>query len=236
MDYQKFIDDQIAEIKKTIGSATAINALSGGVDSSVVTVLGHRAIGDQLKTVFVDNAIMREGEPQRVVKIFADVGINVDLIDARKEFLDALAGKTDPEEKRQAITDTFYADVFSRLVKESGAKFLFHSCGAIRPVIDDLIEIGVDILDPLQAAADGMDPQALKDAHCDRLCLHGGICIQHLLPEGSPAEVRREVQRRLEILGAGGGYILSPCHVLQADVPTENILAMSDTGFESGPP
>ncbi|MHC4675864.1 MAG: GMP synthase (glutamine-hydrolyzing) [Planctomycetota bacterium] len=137
MDNQKFIDDQIAEITKTIGGATAINALSGGVDSSVVTVLGHRAIGDRLMTVFVDNAIMREGEPQRVVKIFKDMGIKVDLIDARKEFLDALAGKTDPEEKRQAITDTFYAEVFSRLVAESGAKFLFH--GTILTDIEETV-------------------------------------------------------------------------------------------------
>jgi len=137
MDYKKFIDDQIAEIKKTIGDATAINALSGGVDSSVVAVLGHKALGDQLKNVFVDNAIMREGEPQRVVKIFKDMGIKVDLIDARDEFLNALAGLTDPEEKRQAITDTFYACVFSRLVKESGAKFLFH--GTILTDIEETV-------------------------------------------------------------------------------------------------
>ena len=115
-----------------------------------------------------------------------------------------------------------------------GVKFLFHSCGAIRPLIEDLIEIGVDILDPLQAAADGMEPEVLKAAYGDRLCLHGGICTQYLLPKGTPEEVRDEVRRRSEILGAGGGYILSPCHVLQTDVPTENILAMSDAGFESG--
>jgi uroporphyrinogen decarboxylase len=107
-------------------------------------------------------------------------------------------------------------------------KFLFHSCGAIRPVIEDLIEIGVDILDPLQAAADGMDPQQLKDAYGDRICLHGGICTQYLLPQGTPDQVGREVRRRVAILGRGGGYILAPCHVLQTDVPTENILAMSD--------
>jgi len=115
-----------------------------------------------------------------------------------------------------------------------GVKFLFHSCGAIRPVIEDLIEIGVDILDPLQAAAEGMEPQALKDAYGRRICLHGGICTQYLLPNGTPDQVRREVQRRVEILGAGGGYILAPCHVLQTDVPTENILAMSDAAFECG--
>ncbi len=115
-----------------------------------------------------------------------------------------------------------------------GVKFLFHSCGAIRPLIEDLIEIGVDILDPLQAAADGMEPQALKQAYGDRICLHGGICTQYLLPRGTPDEVRAEVRRRLEILGHGGGYILAPCHVLQTDVPTENILAMSDAGLECG--
>jgi GMP synthase (glutamine-hydrolysing) len=126
MDYKKFINEQIAEIQKTVGSGLAINALSGGVDSSTVTVLARRAMGNQLKTVFVDNALMREGEPKRVVKIFSDMGIHVELADARKEFLSALKGITDPEEKRQAITDTFYSKVFSRLVKESGAKFLLH--------------------------------------------------------------------------------------------------------------
>ncbi len=126
MNYEKFIQEQIAYIKKTVGKEKAINALSGGVDSSVVTVLGHRAIGQQLKTIFVDNALMRKDEPERVVGIFTRLGINVELVNARKEFLTALAGITDPEHKRQAITDTFYSKLFSRLVKESGAKFLLH--------------------------------------------------------------------------------------------------------------
>ena len=114
------------------------------------------------------------------------------------------------------------------LAHSHNVKFMFHSCGAIRPLIEDLIEIGVDILDPLQAAADGMDPRELKDCYGSRICLHGGICTQYLLPRGTPDEVRAEVRRRIEILGKGGGYILAPCHVLQTDVPTENILAMSD--------
>ncbi len=137
MDCRKFTEEQITYIKQTVGDAKAINALSGGVDSSLVTVLGHRALGDQLRTVFVDNALMREGEPQRVVKIFADMGIPVELVDAREEFLSALAGLNDPEEKRQAITDTFYSKVFSRLVKESGAKFLLH--GTILTDIEETV-------------------------------------------------------------------------------------------------
>lgn len=120
VDVQAFVQAQLAELCEEVGDATAINALSGGVDSSVVTVLGHRALGDRLKTVFVDNALMREGEPQRVIRAFRDMSIPVELIDAREEFLGALAGLTDPEEKRQAITDTFCAKVFARLVRESG--------------------------------------------------------------------------------------------------------------------
>ncbi len=119
---------------------------------------------------------------------------------------------------------------FVELAHSHGAKFMFHSCGAIMPLIDDLIEMGVDILDPLQAAAKGMDPRVLKERFGSRICLHGGIDTQYLLPQGSPEEVAAEVWRRAEILGEGGGYILAPCHVLQLDVPTENVLAMRDAG------
>jgi GMP synthase (glutamine-hydrolysing) len=137
MNYQQFIQDQIAEIKKEVGSGRAINAMSGGVDSSTVTVLAHRALGPQLKTIFVDNALMREGEPQRVVQTFAKMGIPVDLIDARRQFLAALKGLSDPEEKRQAITNTFYRDVFVQTVKQSGAKFLLH--GTILTDIEETV-------------------------------------------------------------------------------------------------
>lgn len=137
MDCEKFVEEQIADIKQTVGDSKAINALSGGVDSSLVTVLGHRAIGDKLRTVFIDSALMREGEPQQVVKTFADMDIPVELVDAQEEFLSALSGLTDPEEKRQAVTDTFYSKVFSQLVTESGAKFLLH--GTILTDIEETV-------------------------------------------------------------------------------------------------
>ena len=137
MDCQEFIEEQVACLKDVVGDATAINALSGGVDSSVVTVLGHRALGDRLKTFFVDDALMREGEPERVVGRFAKMGITVELVDAREEFLGALKGLTDPEEKRNAVTDTFYSKVFGRLVKETGAKYLLH--GTILTDIEETV-------------------------------------------------------------------------------------------------
>lgn len=153
IDCNRFIAEQAAEIKKTVGGGSAINALSGGVDSSVVTALGHRALGDRLKTVFIDNALMRAGEPERVVQTFKAMDIPVRRVDARREFLGALKGVTDPEKKRQAITDTFYARVFSRLVRETGARFLLH--GTILTDIEEtvagikrqhniLVQLGID--------------------------------------------------------------------------------------------
>ena len=137
MNHPQFIQDQIATIQQQVGSGRAINAVSGGVDSSVVTVLAHRALGPQLKTIFVENALMREGEPQRVVGVFARLGISVEVVDARAAFLRALKGLTDPEQKRQAITDTFYRDVFVSEAKRSGAKFLFH--GTILTDIEETV-------------------------------------------------------------------------------------------------
>jgi len=137
LNAKRFIDEKVNEIKTAVGDGTAINALSGGVDSSTVTMLGHRALGKQLKTVFVENGLMREGEPEQVVGFFKDLGVAVDLVDARTEFFAALKGITDPEEKREAITQTFYRNVFGRIVKESGAKHLLQ--GTILTDVDETV-------------------------------------------------------------------------------------------------
>jgi GMP synthase (glutamine-hydrolysing) len=122
---EQFIADQVAAIKAAVGDEIAINALSGGVDSAVVTLLGHRALGDQLRTYFVENGLMRQDEPQQVVAWFAELGVKVEIIDAQDKFFAALEGVTDPEEKREkGITQVFYKDVFAELVRESGAKVL----------------------------------------------------------------------------------------------------------------
>ncbi len=138
MDCQNLVQQQVTAIRESVGSGRAINALSGGVDSSVVTVLGHRALGDRLRTIFVDNALMRRGEPERVAEMFAAMDIPVEIIDAREEFLTALRGLTDPEEKRNAITHTFYSNVFGKLVRESGATHLLH--GTILTDIEETVD------------------------------------------------------------------------------------------------
>jgi len=137
LDTERFIKEKAEEIKATVGDGQAINALSGGVDSSTVTLLGHRALGEQLKTVFIENGLMRAGEAEQVVGFFRDLGVPVEVVDAREVFFAALKGVTDPEEKREAITRAFYRDVFGRLVRESDAKHLLQ--GTILTDIDETV-------------------------------------------------------------------------------------------------
>ncbi len=137
LDAGRFIDEKVGEIREEVGDGIAINALSGGVDSSTVTMLGHRALGSKLKTVFIENGLMLEGEPARVAALFRRLGVKVEVVDARKEFFDALNGTDDPEEKREAITQTFYRKVFGRIVKKSGARFLLQ--GTILTDVDETV-------------------------------------------------------------------------------------------------
>jgi len=137
LDTERFINEKVKEIRSAVGDGTAINALSGGVDSSTVTMLGHRALGDRLRTVFIENGLMREGEPERVQGLFRSLGVKVEIVDARQEFFGALKGITDPEEKREGITQTFYKNVFGRIVRESGAKHLLQ--GTILTDVDETV-------------------------------------------------------------------------------------------------
>jgi GMP synthase (glutamine-hydrolysing) len=137
LDTEQFISEKVKEIKDAVADGTAINALSGGVDSSAVTMLGHRALGTRLKTVFVENGLMRAGEAEQVVGFFQKLGVTVEVVDARKEFFTALNGITHPEQKREAVTQTFYKNVFGRIVRESGAKHLLQ--GTILTDVDETV-------------------------------------------------------------------------------------------------
>lgn len=115
---------------------------------------------------------------------------------------------------------------FCDLGHEFGAKTAHHSCGSIQPLIPDLIDCGLDILNPLQPDVTGMDLAEVKKLFGDRLCFHGSISIQKTLPFGTPDDVRNEVRNRFETLGPGGGFIYCSAHNIQADTPIANIEAL----------
>jgi len=212
LNAEKFISSKVRDIRRIVGKGLAVNALSGGVDSSVVTALGHRALGARLKTYFVDNGIMREGEPRKVAALFASLGIPVEVVDARRAFFDALKGVTDPEEKREAITQTFYRKVFRDLVIESGAKYLFQ--GTILTDVDETVagikrqhnvfeqlgidpkkEFGYKILEPLvQLRKDGVrkvgEALGLPESVFSRIPFPGPALAARVIGEVTPEKIR----------------------------------------------
>ena len=120
------------------------------------------------------------------------------------------------------------------LVHEAGAFVFHHSDGAIRRIIPDMIAAGIDILNPIQWRLAGMDREGLKRDFGDRLVFHGAMDNQYTLPFGTVDAVRQEALDNLRLLGAGGGYILAPCHNVQANTPPANVVAMYETGYEYG--
>ena len=117
----------------------------------------------------------------------------------------------------------------------TGAKRYYHTDGAIYPLIPDLIEIGVEVLNPVEVRAAGMeDTEKLKREFGNRLTFWGAIDTHHVLPHGTPEEVREEVRRRIRDLGPGGGYVVSPVHNIQPDVPPENVVAMYEAAQDLG--
>jgi uroporphyrinogen decarboxylase len=115
---------------------------------------------------------------------------------------------------------------FRQIHDLSPAKVLFHTCGSVAAIIEDLIETGVDILNPVQVSAGGMDPVELKKKYRGKIAFWGAMDTQSVLPHGSVDDVKKMVAERIEQMGEGGGYVLSSCHNIQPDVPLENVLAM----------
>jgi GMP synthase (glutamine-hydrolysing) len=231
LNTEQFINEKVKLIKSTVGDGIAINALSGGVDSSTVTMLGYRALGEKLKTCFIDNGIMRESEPEKVAALFRKLGVRVEIIDAREEFLAALKGITDPEEKREAITQTFYKSVFGRIVRESRARYLLQ--GTILTDVDETVagikrqhnvfeQLGIDpqetfgyrIIEPLiELRKDGVRKVGialgLPAGLFDRIPFPGPALAARIIGEVTPERlktVRKATTIVEEMLGDTGAF------------------------------
>lgn len=127
----------------------------------------------------------------------------------------------------------YHARYFALIKEWTDAKILYHSCGNVIPLLNDLVEAGIEVLNPVQATT-WDDPTDVKARYGDSLSFWGGIDSQRVLPYGTPEEVREEVKLRIQQFGSGGGYVAASVHIMQADVPPQNVLAMSGAVRELG--
>lgn len=138
-----------------------------------------------------------------------------------------------PEMYRRTIKPR-HRRVFDLIHSRTRAPAMYHSCGSLYAILEDLIEIGVDGINPVQVSAADMDTARLKREFGDRLIFWGGIDTQRVLPYGTPEEVREEVRRRIRDLAPGGGYVVNSVHNIQPDVPPENVCALFDSARDLG--
>ena len=133
------------------------------------------------------------------------------------------------------ILKPIHAELIEHIKQHTKAKVFFHTDGDVFDLVEDFIEIGVDILNPIQTSAGKMsDLEGLKEKYGNDLVLCGAVDTQHILPHGTPEEVRQEMNRVINILGKGGGYMVASVHTIMHEVPPENILAMVDAVEEFG--
>lgn len=172
-------------------------------------------IMDCVTNLLIDNfrhAMEAAGDQIDMVYTYDDVAIQNGLLMSKKMW-------------RQNILP--FHQKLNAEIRKYDVRILYHSCGSVYDMIDNFIDdMGIDVLNPLQPLAAKMDMQNIKDNFGGRVSFHGGIDLQETLPHGSEDDVRDEVRSRCQILGAGGGYICTSAHYIQADTPVENILAM----------
>jgi uroporphyrinogen decarboxylase len=197
----------------------------------------------------MQNAMIAMYERPEIVKAIAEKIAdffyegNKRFFEAAREKVDVFLTAEDLGTQRSLLISIdmfreFFFDQHKRMidaVKPHVKKVMFHSCGSVAKYIPVFIDMGVTILNPVQVAADGMEPADLKQQFGDRICFHGSIDTQYTLPFGSEEDVRREVRDRIRVLGKGGGFVLAPSQDFLPDVPVRNILAMYDEGKKYKP-
>lgn len=190
------------------------------LDSPKVEFIMDKMLG--MKMQFWDAILEKWGDKLDIVQEQDDMGTQTGLLISPELYRKMI-------KPRQKI-------LFDHIKKKAPhIKLLFHSCGSIRPIIPDLIEVGVDILNPVQVSATGMEPTQLKkDFGRDITFWGGGIDTQYTLPKGSVEDVKNEVRRHIDEFKPGGGFVFAPVHNIQAEVPPENLIAMWETILKYG--
>jgi len=208
-----------AIILNVFGGFTAISMFLRGFQGWFMDLIRRESLLEEL----LDRTLKFQLDSTRAA--LAETGGQVDLVAFADDYADQSRMMFSPAHFRKLIKPRL-AKLFQVVKDNSKAKVLFHSCGAVADIIDDFIEVGVDALNPIQVSAAGMQPAELKKRFGKRLCFWGGIDTQQVLTNGRPDDVRAEVRRIIDQLGADGGYVLNAVHNIQKDVPPANIVAM----------
>jgi uroporphyrinogen decarboxylase len=158
-------------------------------------------------------------------RALAEVGDLIDVVSCSDDVADQRGPQMSPEHYRRLIKPR-HARYLELIRSMTSAKLLYHSCGAVFDLIPDFLDMGIDAINPIQVSANGMDTARLKATYGDRLAFWGGVDTMHVLPFGTPEDVRKEVRQRIRELSRDGGYVLTAVHNIQPDVPPENIAAM----------
>ncbi len=207
-------------IRFRIGSVFEIGWQLRGLEEFMMDLASNPSlplyIMDRLTEIYLENlrrVLELAGDRLDMVYFYDDVGTQNSLMVSRKMW-------------KQYVRP--YHVKLIELAHQYGRPVMYHTDGAIYPLIPDFIEMGVDVLNPIQPDAKGMDMRKLKDEFGDRLTFHGGVDIMRTLPKGTPAQVAAEVRERVNVLGKNGGYILCSSHHIQPDTPIANVVAMYD--------
>jgi uroporphyrinogen decarboxylase len=226
-----FAKGRFDKAKSTISKYDKSHAIIGEMETTIFETCWYlTGLGKFLMDLLIEPPYLQT-LLDRVMQINLDlarqlVNLGVDIIWLGDDFGSQSGMIMDPETWRKHFKPRMKY-IFSELKKVNPeVKIAWHSCGSFLPIVPDFIEIGLDILNPLQPLAYGMDPAYFKKKWGKQLTFFGAIDIQHLLPFESPKTIKAEVKRIALILGKGGGYILAPAHNIQPDTPVENVLAM----------
>ena len=231
------LEEQLDRYKDYAIMTAPGEATSPGVLASIQDLFGMEKtlmdmyINPQLWKKTVDKIL--EFNLSFIEKLYEVAGDRIDFYRIGEDYGTQRGLLFGPDQWKEFIQPTLREMI--AIPKKYGSSYYHHTCGGVRELIPLLIETGVDVMDPIQILADGMNPADLKKEFGKQLCFSGGIDEQQILPKGTPEEVKREVFRMLDTLGPGGGYFLGSTHNFQDDIPTENKKAMYSAGLEWEP-
>ena len=228
--------EKVLDLKSRSQRAIAVN-LGGQIASQARNMRGY----EQWCMDFILNPVLAEAVMRKIMMIdlvmaeqaLAVIGDLVDVVTVADDLATQNAPMMSPAVYRKIIKP-MQQELFGFIKARTKAKLFYHCCGAASFFLEDLLEAGIDILNPVQVSATNMQPEYLKKNYGNRVTFWGGVDTQHLLPYGSPQEVADGVKRLIDVMAPGGGFVLATVHNVRPEVPPENLVALFDTALEYG--